>query len=213
MDVDFFTADGTRRGKKRVDIPACGGEGTSVFLRHIVLCYQNNFRQDDASTKSRAEVSGSGKKPYRQKGTGMARHGERRSPIWRGGGVVFGPKDNDHSSRMNLKERRKALAVGLSVRAMEGRFALVENFPPMESGKTKDAVALLDSFDVGDDTVLFVDSAFDQSFALAMRNIPNVYMLEARTLNVIDVVAAERIFISEKGMAVVSARVNHNMQK
>ena len=103
MKLEVYTTDGGNSKKKEFAIPELEGDKGLYALKQIILAYQANQRQGCASTKTRAEVRGSGKKPWRQKGTGMARAGSRRSPIWRGGGITFGPRPRDYSQRLNKK--------------------------------------------------------------------------------------------------------------
>ena len=209
MEVDFFSVDGLRQGRRSFDLPDVDVREASGMLRAVLLAYRNNFRQGDASTKSRAEVSGSGKKPYRQKGTGMARCGEKRSPIWRGGGVVFGPSRRSYEVKVNVKMRRKALNASLLAGAGDGNLVLVEGFPTFSVPKTKDAVAWLNNFDVASErTILLVDSDFSRSLALSLRNVRNVYMVEANTLNAMDVAAGSKMLISERALEILRSRVS-----
>jgi large subunit ribosomal protein L4 len=207
MELKFFKSDGSSGGVREVDLPTREGNGGMVALRNVLVAYQNNFRQGDAQAKTRAEVSGSGKKPYRQKGTGMARHGERRSPIWSGGGVTFGPRRRDYSVKINKKLRRVALGRSFAMRAEEGSLTLVDRFS-LERPKTKEFMCVLEKIvSTGADMVLLVDREFEQNVIMAARNIPHVHMVEARTLTAWEMCCCKKIVISESAMEVVLARI------
>ncbi|MDR3316530.1 MAG: 50S ribosomal protein L4 [Puniceicoccales bacterium] len=203
MEVHVFKEDGSSGSPWQLDLPDCNSPAT---LRNALVAYQNNFRQGDAQAKTRAEVSGSGKKPYRQKGTGMARHGEKRSPIWSGGGVTFGPRRRDYTVKINKKQRRLALSNGLSLRAKDGSLFLIENLR-LDTPKTKNFLALLRKMEIDGGSVLMVDDAFEDNVILAARNIPTVFMVEARTLSALDAFQCDRIILSKRAMDVVLSRI------
>ncbi|MDR1435768.1 MAG: 50S ribosomal protein L4 [Puniceicoccales bacterium] len=213
MDVEVFSSNGAPCGRRNVCLPSCELNGAAALLRSVVLSYQNNFRSGSANTKSRAEVRGSGRKPYRQKGTGMARHGERRSPIWRGGGVVFGPRSRVYCDKVNVKTKRKALALSLAVRVAEGNFSLLEDFPVFAKPHTKSGMALLRKIGAVDVATVLVSDSFDRQFALSMRNIPNVYMVESRTLNALDVIAVEKVFVTVSAIARIRDRIGLGVEE
>lgn len=190
-----------------VPLPSFEGDaGLSTFHR-VVVAYQRNARQGDAQAKTRAEVSGSGKKPYRQKGTGNARHGEKRSPIWSGGGVTFGPRRRDYTVKINRKVRLLALARGLANLATEGALLLVEAFPEPETPKTKDFLRTLRRMHGDGGPTLLVDEPFSETTALSARNLPQVFLAEARTLNAWDVARCSKLFVTERAMAALLARL------
>jgi len=142
-----------------------------------IVLYQANRRQGTHSTKTRAEVSGTGKKPYRQKGTGRARQGSTRAPQWRHGGVAFGPKPRKYTLKMNRKVRRLALRSALAEKFQGSDMTVIENLTFSEI-KTKKAVALMDKFNLIRKTLFVVDPEEDVDNAfLSLRNIPNAMLL------------------------------------
>ncbi len=160
-----------------------------------VKAYQANLRANNANTKSRGEVSGGGKKPWQQKGRGGARAGSIRSPIFVGGGVAFGPKNTkNYTQKVNKKQKRKALQFALNEKANEGKLFIVESIS-VESGKTKDAAALVNK--IGARDALFVKDIIDEKTFLAFRNLPNAYLIEPNELNAY-LAAAFRAVVIEK---------------
>jgi large subunit ribosomal protein L4 len=152
-----------------------------------------NARQGTASSKTRSEVRGGGRKPWRQKGTGRARAGSIRSPLWRGGGVIFGPKPRAYEIKMNRKERRLALRTALQSRAED--LIVVEEFASqLARPKTKELVAALERWGVGQESkVLLIVSEPEENVILSARNIAAVKLISATSLNVYDVLAADKI--------------------
>ena len=179
-----------------------------VALKQCLVSYGANLRQGNACAKDRGEVSGSGKKPYRQKGTGMARQGSKRSPIWSGGGVVFGPKPRDYSQKMNKRVRLLALLRSLSDKCLDDNLFLVDELI-VEQPKTKPFNEKLTSA-FGRDEVLFVDVDFDDKFLLASGNIERVFLADANLLNAYDVVRYKNVVLTKKAMEVVVGRLSVN---
>ena len=160
-----------------------------------VKAYQANLRANNAHTKTRGEVSGGGKKPWQQKGRGGARAGSIRSPIFVGGGVVFGPKNTrNYTQKINKKQKRKALEFALNEKAENGALFIVDSIS-VESGKTKDAAAIVQK--IGARDVLFVKEVIDEKTFLAFRNLPNAYLIEPNELNAY-LAAAFRAVVIEK---------------
>jgi large subunit ribosomal protein L4 len=168
------------------------------LIHEAVRNYLAGLRQGTHKTKTRSEVSGSGKKPFRQKGTGRARQGGNRPPIHRHGGTVFGPQPRDYSYKMNAKEKRNALKSALSRKIRDGQFVLVNEFAIAEP-KTK---ALVERFGVIgiDGKALVVDSLENVNLALASRNHPKMHLVDAKNVNVYDVVNARYIVLSQAAL-------------
>jgi len=154
------------------------------LLYETVLNYRANQRQGTASTKTRAEVRGGGRKPWRQKGTGRARAGSNRSPIWKGGGTTFGPRPRDYSYSLPKKARKNALKSALSLKLAEKQLLIVDALEIKEP-KTKEAIALIKSLKV--DSVLIVDRHDNKNLILSVRNIPKTKVVDANQVNVYDV--------------------------
>ncbi|MDY3801372.1 MAG: 50S ribosomal protein L4 [Bacilli bacterium] len=178
-----------------------GIEPNDAVLYDALTLARNNARQGTADTKTRSEVSGGGKKPWRQKGTGRARQGSTRAPHWIKGGIVFGPHPRSYAKKMNRKERRLALKSALSYKVIESEMIVVDNFD-LETGKTKDAKAALNNLKVNKKVLLVVDELND-NVILATRNLNNVVLLEASEINTYDVIAADNMIITEKAVKAI----------
>jgi len=156
-------------------------EINSHNLHLYVKSYLAALRANTASTKTRSEVSGGGKKPWAQKGRGGARAGSRTNPVWVGGGIAFGPKANrNYDQKVNKKQKRLALEYALNEKASKEALFVVESLS-VESGKTKDAAAIVKS--IGARDVLIVKDIIDEKTFLAFRNVPNAYLIESNELN------------------------------
>ena len=172
-------------------------ETTAAHIVHRALVRQmTNSRQGTVSTKTRAEVRGGGRKPWRQKGTGRARAGSIRSPLWRGGGVIFGPKPRDFNISMNRKERRLALRTAFVSRAED--LIIVEEFSnELQRPKTKDLVAALGRWGATpEQKTLLILSEIAENVLLSARNIENLKLIPADQLNVYDLLHADKIIVT-----------------
>ena len=178
-----------------------GIEPNDAVLYDALTLARNNARQGTADTKTRSEVSGGGKKPWRQKGTGRARQGSTRAPHWIKGGIVFGPHPRSYAKKMNRKERRLALKSALSYKVIESEMIVVDNFD-LETGKTKDAKVALNNLKANKKVLLVVDELND-NVILATRNLNNVVLLEASEINTYDVIAADNMIITEKAVKAI----------
>lgn len=170
-------------------------EGNDIVLKKAIRLQMDSLRQGTAATKDRSEVSGGGRKPYRQKGTGNARQGTIRAPHYRGGGVVFGPTPRSYSFKMNRKERRLALKTALSEKMAEGKFIVIDSLE-LASTKTKDAIKLLETLKL-EGKVLFVSSHDAEKLYLATRNLGNTAVIMADEINVYDIVNADVVVCDE----------------
>ena len=177
-------------------------------LMHTALLRQlANARSGSANTKTRSEVRGGGKKPWRQKGTGRARAGSIRSPLWEGGGVTFGPKPRDYSSKLNKKMR--VLAVKSALSARSNNLVIVDNFDSIKDGKTKEFAQVLKSAKLEEKKVLLVmEYSNDQSMLVerSARNMAMVKVVHVSNLNVKDLIEAEIVLLSEKGLDIINRR-------
>jgi large subunit ribosomal protein L4 len=153
------------------------------LIYEAVKNFRANQRQGSASTKTRGKVAGGGRKPWRQKGTGRARVGSTRSPLWRSGGTTFGPQPRDYSYHMPKKAKRNALKSVLSDKIRHNRIYVIDEFK-MESNKTRDTLSLLSNFDF--DKLLIVDKKENQELILSTRNIPNIKAIDFTEMNIYD---------------------------
>jgi large subunit ribosomal protein L4 len=174
------------------------------LIYEAVINYQANQRRGTAATKTRSLVRGGGKKPWRQKGTGRARAGSSRSPLWKKGATTFGPKPKDYSYEIPKKARRNALKSALSMRLKANRILVLEDLSLAEA-KTKAAAAWLKGLKV--DSALIVEGAGNRNLYLALRNIPKVKAVDPLRLNVYDVLDHKWLVFSEQALTSVVERL------
>ncbi len=181
------------QGALQVSETTFGREFNEALIHQVVVAYANGARQGTRAQKSRSEVSGGGKKPWRQKGTGRARAGSIRSPIWRSGGVTFAAKPQDHSQKVNKKMYRAALQSILSELVRQERLIVVEQFS-IEAPKTKELVAKLKGLDLTD--VLIVTPEVDENLFLAARNLYKVDVRDVTGLDPVSLIAFDKVLIT-----------------
>ena len=175
-----------------------GLEPHEAVMHQALVRQLANARQGTASTKTRGQVSGGGRKPWRQKGTGRARQGSIRAPHWKGGGVVFGPHPRSYRQRMPRKMRRLALKSALSVKAAEGSIVLVDDLL-MAAPRTKDMLGVLDNLNVESSALILLPER-DWNVEKSVSNIPDVKTLRATCLNVIDILNYETLILPVKAL-------------
>jgi large subunit ribosomal protein L4 len=179
--------------------PEALSEGVAMsHLHRVVVSYEANLRQGSANTKTRGERKGSGKKLWKQKGTGRARMGSIRSPIWRGGGVTFGPKPRSFRKDMNKKERRVALMASLAGKLGDNEIVALDNMALGEA-KTKVVASFLKTAGI-QGRVLFVSSDYNADFLRASKNIQNVNLLPVKDLNSLDVLKAHTVVFEKSAL-------------
>jgi large subunit ribosomal protein L4 len=178
-----------------------GIEPHQVVMHQAVVRQQANARLGTVDTKTRSEVSGGGRKPWRQKHTGRARQGSTRSPIWRHGGVVFGPHPRSYAQQMPRKMRRLALRSALSVKAAEGHLVLLDDLV-MQTPKTRDMLMMLDSLQVPSSALIMLPER-DANVEVSARNIPDVKTLMATNMNVIDILNYDTLILPVKALSVI----------
>lgn len=207
MKLIVFSSDGkTSSEKDFAGLPVFEGDKGLQAVKEVIVAINANNRQGTHSTKTRGEVRGGGKKPWRQKGTGRARAGSTRSPLWVGGGVVFGPKPRDYSKKINSKVKQLAFSRALFDRASAGELAVIEEFASAHA-KTKQVNEVLGRI-APKGKLLLVDAPFTLEAARAARNIERVSLQEAAKLNALDLAQYSRIIISSKALEHIIARVN-----
>ena len=176
-----------------------GIEPNDTVLKDALVLYLASVRQGTHSTKSRAEVSGGGRKPWRQKGTGNARQGSIRAVQWRKGGIAFGPKPRDYSKKQNRKVRRLALLSALSYKVADKELLVIEDIK-FETNKTKEMVNLLNKFEIANSKVLLVVDELDDNVCLAARNLGNVKIVLPTEVNAYDVVNSDKMVMTEASL-------------
>lgn len=205
MKLTIKDNNGNSAGELEVNFPMVeDGRGTQA-VHDVVVAYQAAQRMGTASTKTMGEVAGSGKKPWRQKGTGRARAGSFASPLWRGGGVVFGPKPRDFAKKVSRKTKQLALRKALSERLRAGDVVLVDDLK-LASPKTKDFLRVLTALDLKG-TALIVAQAPDSNLTLASRNVENVTLATSDSLNTYDVLRPDKLVFTRGAFEQVEARL------
>lgn len=206
MKLTVFTPDATQSSEKDFAVPEFEGSKGLQAVKEAIVAINANNRQGTRSTKTRGEVSGGGKKPWRQKGTGRARHGSTRSPIWVGGGVAHGPRPQDFSKKINAKVKALAFSRALFDRAAAGEIAVIEEFVTTPA-KTKTASEIIGRI-APEGRVLLVDAPFAETTVLAARNIARVSFQEAAKLNARDLAQYAKIVVSAKAFDAILERAN-----
>jgi len=192
---------GEEAGTASIDLRVAREENAAHIVHRALVRQMNNARQGTVSTKTRSEVSGGGRKPWRQKGTGRARAGSSRSPLWRGGGVIFGPKPRDFSVKMNRKERRLAIRTAFQSRASD--LVIVEDFAEnLPRPKTKELLQAMSRWGIGsEEKILLIVSEKDDNVYLSARNVANFRLISANNLNIFDLLAADRLVVTASALA------------
>jgi large subunit ribosomal protein L4 len=210
MKVKTFSNDGKESGDSEFDIPVFeDGKGLQA-VKDVIVAQAANIRQGSANSKTRGEVSGGGKKPWRQKGTGRARAGSNRSPIWVGGGVVFGPKPRDYSKKINRKVRQLAYNRALYERVNDGSLVVIEALD-ISPAKTKVASEIVRGISTGGNT-LVVDKAFSETSKRALKNLSGVILEEASVVSVTDLADFQKIIVTRQAMEELANRTKGESQ-
>ena len=205
MKLTIKDIKGNSQGELEVKFPLIeNGKGTQA-VHDTVVAYQAAQRMGTACTKTMGEVAGTGKKPWRQKGTGRARAGSFASPLWRGGGVVFGPKPRDFGKKVSRQTRQLALRKALSERLQAGDVLLVDDLK-LGSPKTKDFLGVLRALELKG-TALIVAQATDKNLTLASRNVPDVALTTSDTLSTYDVLRPAKLVFTKSAFEQVEARL------
>lgn len=199
---------GEEVGQASLELKVAKEENASHIVHRALVRQLNNARQGNASSKTRSEVRGGGRKPWRQKGTGRARAGSSRSPLWRGGGVIFGPKPKDYNLKMNRKERRLALRTAFQSRSED--LVVVESFADqLTAPKTKDLLAAMVRWGVAaDEKVLLILDELVENVYLSARNVPTLKLIPADGLNVFDILHANKIVVTSAALAKIQEVYN-----
>ncbi len=203
MDAPLKNMQGQEIGTVELPDEIFNIEPNQVVMHQALVRQLANKRQGTHKTKTRGEVRGGGRKPWRQKGTGRARQGTIRAPQWRGGGAVFGPRPRSYAKRMPRKMRRLALRSALSVKASEQQIVVVDDLS-FETPRTKDMVAVLDALGVERHALLLLPEA-NETVELSARNLPYVKTLRANYINVRDLLGYETVIMPQQAIDVIAA--------
>jgi large subunit ribosomal protein L4 len=205
MKIAIKNIAGKDQGELEVKFPLVeDGKGTQA-VHDAVTAYRAAQRSGTACTKNVGEVAGTNKKPWRQKGTGRARAGSFRSPLWAGGGVVFGPRPRDFAKKISRKTRSLALRKALSERLKAGDVVVVDDLK-LSSAKTKEFVSLMSTLELKG-TMLVVSVGSDKNLTLASRNIPTVLLATSDSLNTYDVLRPDKLLFTKSAFEKVSDRL------
>jgi large subunit ribosomal protein L4 len=206
MKLKIKDIKGKDQGELEVKFPLIeNGKGTQA-VHDAVVAYQAAQRMGTACTKTMGDVAGSGKKPWRQKGTGRARAGSFASPLWRGGGVVFGPKPRDFTKKISRNTRQLALRKAMTERLNAGDVVVVDDLK-LGSSKTKDFLGVLKALELKG-TALIVAQAADKNLTLASRNVPDVALATSDSVNTYDVLRPDKLVFTQKAFEQLEARLN-----
>ncbi|MFH1479187.1 MAG: 50S ribosomal protein L4 [Candidatus Omnitrophota bacterium] len=195
--VDVYSLAGKKVDKFKLNQEVFNASTNRVLLHQVVNMHLANQRQGNASTKTRADVSGGGKKPWKQKGTGRARAGSNRSPLWRGGGTVFGPHPRDYSYSLPKKAKKAALISSLSSKTKDNEILLLEKDLEIKAPKTKDITKILMALKVYSKKTLIIYSKNDDNVVLSCRNIKNLNIRNYTDFNVYDILTASKVIFSK----------------
>ncbi|MBQ5961193.1 MAG: 50S ribosomal protein L4 [Firmicutes bacterium] len=196
--VAVYDMNGTQCGELELADSIFNVDVNVAVMHEAVVAHLAERRQGTQSAKTRGEVSGGGKKPYRQKGTGRARQGSTRSPQWVGGGVVFAPKPRDYSKKMNRKAKRLALKSALTSKVQEQKFIVLDTLA-FDQPKTKDMQKVLDAFHIEKALVVLADNG--GNVILSARNIPDVKTTPAELINVYDILKYDTFFTTKDAVS------------
>ncbi|MDD4955620.1 MAG: 50S ribosomal protein L4 [Candidatus Omnitrophica bacterium] len=206
MNISVINTQGKEVSKLELDALVFDGKVRSSLMHQAVVTYLSNQRMGLANTKTRGEVSGGGKKPWRQKGTGRARVGSTRSPLWRKGGITFGPKP--HSFRKDLPSRMKILALQSALNSkVNDKEMIVLDGLKIGSPKTKELFEIVKKLKVGDLRTRIVVGSLDKNLKLSCRNLPLVDVDTAASLNTYDALDCKKLILTKDALELVEARV------
>jgi large subunit ribosomal protein L4 len=202
IDVPLINKSGESKGK--FSLPVVPENGSKRVLHEVLVAYRRNQRQGTSDTKTRAEVSGGGHKPWRQKGTGNARSGSNRSPLWRKGGIIFGPHPRSYRTDVNEYKRRVALVTALSLKAQANNLSVLEAFPDSE-GKTSVANKFLAKA-VPSGRVLLVVDKKNELLCRAIGNVNRLSLMDSRELNPYALLASPKVLITKAAVDALESR-------
>jgi large subunit ribosomal protein L4 len=202
LETTIFSVNGEKKGKVNLPSSIFSFKPNRNVLYDVMRMYKANKRQGTASAKERSEVRGGGRKPYRQKHTGRARAGSNRSPLWRGGGVVFGPHPRDYSFKVPKKVKRLAIRSAFSLKRIEDGLKIVD-FVDFEQPQTKRLYGILSTLGLDDKKVLFLMDSYSKNVFLSARNIPDLRISLAKDANAYDILWADVLLITKESIGIL----------
>ena len=199
MKYELLNVNGEKIKDLNLDKEIFGIEPNDVVLKDAIVLAQASLRQGTHKTKTRALVSGGGRKPWRQKGTGNARQGSIRAVQWVGGGIAFGPVPRSYSKKQNRKERKLALKSAWSYKVKNNNLVVVDEIK-VDSPRTKDMIKLLANLKLENEKLLVVVKEYSENLILASRNLQNIMLLQANEVGVLDIVSAKKVLIEDAAL-------------
>ena len=203
MKLDVLKIDGSKAGNISADKTVFGIEPNAAVVRQAVLAEMTNMRQGTHATKNRAKVRGGGKKPFKQKGRGVARAGTIRSPLWKGGGTVFGPEPHGYNHKLPKKVSRLARRSVLSNKAAEGKLVVVDDFT-LTSHRTSDFISVLTKLDLQNKKITLLVTGMDENLDKASRNLRDVYLVDAAKVSAYDIIDCDTLVVDKASMTVLT---------
>ena len=200
MEIPVYSKEGEKIDNLQLDDKKFGGPIRKKLLRDAVIMYEANKRQGTASTKTKAEVAGGGRKPWTQKHTGRARAGSIRSPLWKGGGVSHGPKPRDYSFAIPKKARRLALYTALSAKARDNELVVIDDLN-FDIPKTKQMVGILKALNMDNSSCLIVIPRVNETVWKSARNIPSVKVMTSTELNAYEVLKPKKVLLTKEALS------------
>ena len=207
MKYELLNVNGEKIKDLNLDKEVFGIEPNDVVLKDAIVLAQASLRQGTHKTKTRAEVSGGGRKPWRQKGTGNARQRSIRSVQWVGGGIAFGPVPRSYNKKQNRKERKLALKSAWSYKAKNNNLVVVDEIK-LETAKTKDMINMLANLKLDGEKLLVVVKEYSENVILARRNLQNIMLLQANEVGVLDIVSAKKVLIENSALESIKEVLN-----
>jgi large subunit ribosomal protein L4 len=198
IELDVYKISGEKSGSMKIEIDSLGGEVSPILMHRAVVSYEANLRQGSANTKTRGDRKGSGKKLWKQKGTGRARVGSIRSPLWRGGGVIFGPKPRDFSMKLSKKEKVIALRGAVRGKIMDKEVRVVEVLK-LDELKTKNVASFLKTIEAKS-TVLFVSETYNPEWLRVSSNVKGVLTLPVSDLNALSFLKYKEVIFEKNAL-------------
>ena len=195
MKLDILNTNGEKIKDTNLNKEIFGIEVNDKVLKDAIIVAQSSLRQGTAKTKTRSEVSGGGRKPWKQKGTGRARQGSIRAVQWVGGGIAFGPTPRSYSKKQNRKERRLALKSAWTYKAKEGAITVVDAIK-LETPKTKEIINILNNLKLNDTKTMIVVKEYEENLILASRNLQNIVVVLPSEISVLDLVSSNKVLIT-----------------
>ena len=195
MKLDILNTNGEKIKDTNLNKEIFGIEVNDKVLKDAIVVAQSSLRQGTAKTKTRSEVSGGGRKPWKQKGTGRARKGSIRAVQWVGGGIAFGPTPRSYSKKQNRKERRLALKSAWTYKAKEGAITVVDAIK-LETPKTKEIINILNNLKLNDTKTMIVVKEYEENLILASRNLQNIVVVLPSEISVLDLVSSNKVLIT-----------------